>query len=106
MRIDVPRQGRVIGFYGKERQSMIHCEELAELIQAISKMRRAPDDPTVDSGEAHSNLVEEVADVCISIEQLQEIYGISDREIQWVVDKKCARQEERIHDALRRKLEG
>ena len=106
MRIEVPRQGRVIGFYGSEKQSMIHCEELAELIQAISKMRRASDDPTVDSGEAYSNLVEEVADVCISIEQLQEIYGISDREIQWVVDKKCARQEERIHDALRRKLEG
>ena len=106
MQIEVPRQGGVIGFYGKERQSMIHCEELAELIQAISKMRRTTDDPTVDPGEAYSNLVEEVADVCISIAQLQEMYGISDRDIQWVVDKKCARQEERIHDALRRNLEG
>ena len=106
MQIEVPRQGRVIGFYGHERQSMIHMEECGELIQAISKMRRAFDDSTIDGGEAYSNLVEEVADVCISIEQLQEMYGISDREIQWVVDKKCARQEERIHDALRRNLEG
>ena len=40
MKIEIPSQGRVLGFYGADAQAMVHCEELAELIQAISKMRR------------------------------------------------------------------
>ena len=105
MNVEIPRQREVIGFYGHERQSMIHCEELAELIQAISKMRRAKASGK-DSGGAYENLVEELADCMICMEQVMEMYGISEREIQWVVERKCARQEERMYDAIRRNLEG
>ena len=98
MKVEIPPQGKVVGFYGPEKQSMVHCEECAELIQAISKMRRAMDAGKDDS-EAYYNLVEEMADVLVVLEQLQEMYDIPDTEIQSMVFKKCRRQEARIHDA-------
>ena len=98
MKIEIPCQEKVISFYGAEKQSMVHCEECAELIQAISKMRRAKDAGKDDS-EAYFNLVEEMADVLVVLEQLQEMYDIPDTEIQSMVFKKCRRQEARIHDA-------
>ena len=98
MKIEIPCQEKVISFYGAEKQSMVHCEECAELIQAISKMRRVKDAGKDDS-EAYFNLVEEMADVLVVLEQLQEMYDIPDTEIQSMVFKKCRRQEARIHDA-------
>lgn len=98
MKIEIPCQEKVISFYGAEKQSMVHCEECAELIQAISKMRRARDAGKDDS-EAYFNLVEEMADVLVVLEQLQEMYDIPISDIQSVVFKKCRRQEARIHDA-------
>ena len=97
MKIEIPCQEKVISFYGAEKQSMVHCEECAELIQAISKMRRARDAGKDDS-EAYYNLVEEMADVLVVLEQLQEMYDSPDTEIQSMVFKKCRRQEARIHD--------
>ena len=101
MNISVPGQGRVIGFYGKEIQSVVAMEECAELIQAISKMRRSEGARYEDDSEAYDkaygNLVEEMADVLIILEQLEEMYEVSDREIQSMINKKAARQEERMH---------
>ena len=96
MTFDIPGQGRVIGNYGHDAQAMVHAEELAELIQAVSKMRRVRNSGKDDS-EAYDNLVEEVADVLICIEQLRLMYDISDHAIQGVIYEKCARQEERIN---------
>ncbi len=96
MNVTVPGQGKVIAFYGRDAQSSIHMEECAELIQAISKMRRVRSTGGDDSA-AYYNLVEEMADVLICLEQLQEIYKIPNHEIQGIIDKKCARQEERMH---------
>ena len=96
MKYELPGQGKVIGFYGKDAQSMVHMEECAELIQAISKMRRVRD-AGEDDGEAYYNLVEEMADVLICMEQLKYMYQIADHEIQGMIFKKCARQEERMH---------
>ncbi len=98
MKVEIPSQRKVIGFYGAEKQSLVHAEECAELIQAISKMRRARDAGKDDS-EAYYNLVEEMADVLVVLEQLQEMYDIPNTEIQSMVFKKCRRQEARIHDA-------
>ena len=96
MNVIIPGQGKVIGFYGPDAQSMVHCEECAELIQAISKMRRNPDD------EAYENLVEEAADVLVCIEQILEMYEIPDHHLQQVIDQKCARQEARMDESLGR----
>jgi NTP pyrophosphatase (non-canonical NTP hydrolase) len=110
MKVEVPGQGKVIAHYGEEAQSMIHMEECAELIQAVSKMRRGKkaylEGRVDDDSEAYYNLVEEVADVLICLEQIQEMYGISDQEIQTMVDKKVARQEARMNEPDRRLFEG
>ena len=105
MRIEIPEQRKVISTYGPKAQTVIHCEECAELIQAISKMHRIRL-AEADDKDAYYNLVEEMADVLIIIAQLKEIYGISDSEIQKLVDFKCARQEARINESDRRVSAG
>ena len=56
---------RAIATYGEENQKRIAQEELAELIQAISKDLR---------GRPH-NVEEEIADVEIVLEQLKKMYN-------------------------------
>lgn len=96
MNVNIPRQGKVVGFYGEDAQSMVHMEECAELIQAVSKMRRVRKKDKDDT-EAYYNLVEEMADVLICMEQMRIMYEISDHEIQNMIDRKCQRQEERMN---------
>lgn len=54
--------------YGTERELVIIMEELAELIQQVSKMYRHQEDPM--------HLLEEIADVYICLEQLKMIADI------------------------------
>ena len=98
MTFDIPGQARVVGFYGADAQAMVHMEECAELIQAVSKMRRVRNSGK-DDGEAYDNMVEEMADVLICLEQLRLTYDITDHAIQDMIYRKCARQEARINDA-------
>ena len=95
MRIDIPDQSKVISRYGADAQAMVHMEECAELIQAASKMRRVTNAGKDDTA-ARYNLVEEMADVLICMKQMQEIYGITDHDIQLMAGKKCRRQEARL----------
>jgi NTP pyrophosphatase (non-canonical NTP hydrolase) len=95
MWINVPQQTKVIARYGADAQAMVHMEEAAELIQAVSKMRRAAN-AGKDDEAARYNLVEEIADCLVCMKQMQEIYGISDHDIQLMVDRKCRRQEARL----------
>ncbi len=110
MQVELPGQGGVIAHYGEDAQSMVHMEECAELIQAISKMRRKKAayaaGQNVDDTEAYYNLVEEMADVLICMQQLMEMYSISDCELQMIIDRKTARQEKRMHESDRRVFEG
>lgn len=101
MYFNIPGQGKVIAFYGPDAQAMVHMEECAELAQAVSKMRRARN-RGMDDTVPYYNMVEEAADCLICIEQMMEMYGIRSHEIQAVIDRKCARQEARMHDAGRR----
>ena len=98
MTFEIPSQSRVVGFYGSDAQAMVHAEELAELIQAISKMRRVRNSGG-DDGQAFDNLVEEMADVYICLTQMQVMYDIPDHAIQDMIYRKCARQEDRLNDA-------
>ncbi|WP_207748071.1 MazG nucleotide pyrophosphohydrolase domain-containing protein [Clostridium thermobutyricum] len=58
---------KAVDKYG-EKQLDIAQEELAELIQAISKYKRAstPD----EIAKARNNIIEELADVCIMVKQI------------------------------------
>ena len=69
-----------IKHYGSDMQTVVCMEECAELIQAISKMKRGKDN--------RDNLIEEIADVMICIEILKQVYVVSDSEIQNYVCKK------------------
>ena len=76
---------------GVNQQLMVCMEEPAELIQAISKVERYPDE--VDRIE---NVVEEIADVLICIEYLKMIYNIDQEEIENWINKKIKRIKERV----------
>ena len=77
-----------IQHYGKNNQSTVCMEECAELIQAISKEKRGKIN--------HDNMIEEIADVLIRIEMLKQMYMISDEKINKWIEKKQAREAERI----------
>ena len=81
-------------------QCFVACEELAELIQAISKTQRlgSPDAENffVDYCKfIEEQLIGEIADVYIMLAQLLQIFNISDRQIKEKIIKKLERQAER-----------
>lgn len=66
---------RSIARYGNDTQATVCMEECAELIQAISKLKRYnPEDPTNKAGRSEliENLYEEMADVQICFSLLVE----------------------------------
>lgn len=80
---------QIADYYGLESQSRQCGEECAELIVALSKLRRD------DTGIACViyNITEEIADVAIMIAQIQYLLGISDEEVEDIMKEKL---EERI----------
>lgn len=77
-----------IQHYGQDNQSTVCMEECAELIQAISKAKRGKIN--------RDNMVEEIADVLICIEMLKQMYMISNEKINKWIEKKQAREAERM----------
>lgn len=74
--------GKIIKIYPREQQLQIAQEECAELIQAISKYLRYGDiDP----------LLEEFADVHIVLEQIRQMFGITEDEANRVAEIKLYR---------------
>lgn len=81
----------IASHYGLEHQVGIAQEELAELIQALNKLRRyGPGDAV-----AQKKVAEEMADVCIMLNQLQLLLGNGGQVAQWV-EEKLARQLDRM----------
>lgn len=78
-------------------QCFVACEELAELIQAISKAERLSNSDILGKYQKHieENLTGEIADVYIMLAQLLRIFDISDRQIKEKIIKKLERQAER-----------
>lgn len=79
---------RSIDHYGEEIQATVCMEECVELIQAISKEKRGKID--------RDNMTEEIADVLICIEMLKQMYMISEDKINKWIEKKQAREAERM----------
>lgn len=76
----------VVDYYGPEAQARIAMEECAELIQAINKCLRYP-----DNEEKHTDLVEEMADVAIMLNQLMLIFNVKYDEFNVMIKKKTER---------------
>ena len=94
-RVIEPRTGAekiraIARHYGKEPQIGVAQEECAELIQALSKIRRKG-----ETVKAMANLIEEIADVNIMCAQLEELFGVR-ASVAWRMHQKLDRQLERI----------
>lgn len=88
-------------YYGYEAQSNQLVEECAELIQAVSKYRRAVaglGQPIAEEKKAVAleNLIEEIADVEIMLEQVKYLLQIPEDELDAVKLYKVNRTRERI----------
>lgn len=81
--IDTTIVAESIDHYGKDMQATVCMEECAELIQAISKMKRGKDN--------RDNLVEEIADVSICLEMLMQICNIKVSDVNNVISEKQKR---------------
>lgn len=78
-------------------QCFVACEELAELIQAISKAERFSNHDILDNYYEfiEEQLKGEIADVYIMLAQLLRIFNISDSQIKEKIIKKLERQADR-----------
>ena len=92
-------------YFGYEAQSNQLVEECAELIQAVSKYRRAnygavgqPFDEN-KYAVALENLIEEIADVELMLEQVKYLLQIPEDELEAVKLFKVNRTRERIHNS-------
>lgn len=104
------RQDKIIketvNIYG-DKQYMTAVEEMAELMQAISKYLRINysgcDDVSQIQKEAINNITAEMADVYVMLEQLQLMLNIKNGDIHAVINKKLNRQFERNRQARLRR---
>lgn len=90
---------RSIARYGIDAQTTVCMEECAELIQAISKLKRFdPEDPNnmVSRTELIENLYEEMADVQICFSLLFEIYGLKTSDMQRMIGYKLWRMKQKM----------
>lgn len=90
---------RSIARYGADMQATVRMEECAELIQAISKLKRFdPEDPhnKVSRNELIENLYEEMADVQICFNLLFEIHDLKPSDLQRMIYHKVWRMKQKM----------
>ena len=85
---------KAIQKFGAEHQKMMAIEEMSELMQAISKHNRNPSEKT------RMNLLEEIADVSIMCAQLMCIYGITDKDLDKMLDIKLEKLEKLLKSGI------
>ena len=90
-----------ISVFGLRSQKDIAIEEMSELTKAICKERRAR--TKSERAEARANIIEEIADVYITLSQLIMIYD-KDGECQSAVDYKVDRLEQTVLKALEEEI--
>ena len=78
--------------HGHATEMFIAAEEAAELIQAISKVRRYG-----YIGEHKDNLIEEIADVSIILQELKMMFDITDADVEKKIDFKIQRIKDRLN---------
>lgn len=87
---------KAISKYGNRAQIDMAIEEMSELTKALLKYRRGCPSETVNNLQRMGeNIIEEAADVLITVAQVIMMYDY-DNEIQAVVDFKVSRLQERM----------
>ena len=80
---------KIADYYGFTSQANMLCEESAEYMVALNKLRRG-------KTEAYANVKEEVADIIVVAMQLRYLLGAD--EIDSIISEKLDRQIQRIKD--------
>ena len=93
--IDPEDMRKLIDAHGKRESITICMEEAAEYIQALSKMLRTTD-WEAEYQQRRAALIEETADVLISLMISDAVYDISIKELAEEANRKMARNLERI----------
>ncbi len=86
--------------YGLANQINRLVEECSELIQAVMKYKRITESKGLELEKlmlAKENIIEELADVCVIMEQIIYLFGCK-REVEKTADLKIMRQIKRIND--------
>lgn len=93
-------------FYGFDAQSNQLIEECAELIQAINKYKRQylRGQPVRELGDKTpiDMIVEEIADVEVMLCQIKQLFGITERQIGEVAERKIERTMMRMEESKER----
>ena len=79
---------QVISSYGKQLQTFVAIEEMAELMKELTKNMRGEDN--------HAAVLEEVADVYIMLEQIKIMQDIPNSELHGMIARKLYRLEQRM----------
>lgn len=74
---------RAIDTHGAQIQIFKAVEEMGELTQALAKLAGNPGAPNPDYNKIVDHVAEEVADVCIMLEQICMIFDVEDRAVRW-----------------------
>lgn len=80
---------KIADHYGFTSQANMLCEESAEYMVALNKLRRG-------KAEAYENIKEEVADIIVVAKQLRYLLGAA--EIDRIISEKLDRQIQRLKD--------
>lgn len=92
---------RAIMRYGADAQVDMAIEEMSELTKALLKLRRKREQSTGYYDLERDNVIEEVADVLITLWQVIKIEEISDA-VEQMIDKKVQRLAERMESEARK----
>lgn len=79
---------RIVEKFGKEKQTIIAMEEMAELTKELSKNLRGSDN--------RQQILEEIADVEICMSEVRLMHNIQLNELAAMMDEKLKRTEERL----------
>lgn len=82
--------------YGQVQLLMV-CEEMGELIQAISKMERLMDSKE-ERKKYKGHIIEEIADVSIMLDELMLYYNIKHSDVEKMKEEKLERLKKRMED--------
>lgn len=82
---------KAIKTYGEKAQKLMAIEEMSELTKEVCKDFRGKLD--------REHLIEEIADVLITLDQMLLIYEISEEEIYLMCERKMERLKERMDTA-------
>lgn len=89
------RNQKIIEKKGLPEQMLQLTEECAELIQAVSKYRRAEE--KAEKHRVKEDLMFEITDVLVLLDQIMDRIGMSEEDLRWRAGYKISRQEARMN---------